>query len=745
MKKFLYSFFIFIFLFSNNLKAEVLKKVEIIGNSRISSETIKVYGDIELNKDYSNNDINNIIKNLYKTKFFSNISTSFSNNILRITVKENPIINTIIVDGEKTKKYTKAILSIISLKEKSAYVESDIKSDIEIIRSFYKSLGYYAAEVEARSQPIGNDNQRLNLIFSVDKGEKYKISKIYFIGDKKIKYKRLRDVIASEEHRFWKIISRNVYLNAERIELDKRLLKNYYLSKGYYNVEIVSSSAESKSKTDIELTYNINAGDRFRIKKLSADIDPVFDRSIFKGLSEEFSSFAGEYYSPFKIQKVLLKIDDIIDDNELQFVQHSVSETIDENGIDILFKIFEGPKVQVERVNILGNTITSDSVIRSELLVDEGDPYSKVKISKSISNIKARNIFKKVQERIIDGSADDLKVMEITVEEKPTGEIMAGAGVGTEGTSLSFSVKENNYLGKGLGVDATVNLTEESLRGGLTISDPNYKYSGNLVYGGLTSTKTDNKDSGYENTVYNFNLGTKFEQYEDIYFTPGLDLSFDSLTVDDTASSSLKKQAGDFTEFVFNYGVDRDKRDRSFMPTSGNIISFRQGIPVFADQASLFNRLSYSKYHLFSDDVIGAVKFYGATITAIDEDVRLSKRLRMPSKRLRGFDSKKIGPIDQGDYVGGNYVGALNFEAQLPNLLPESTQTDIAAFLDFGNLWSVDYDSSVGNSSKIRSSLGVTTQMWTPIGPVNFVLAQSLSKAESDKTQTFKFQIGTSF
>ena len=170
MKKFLYSFFIFIFLFSNNLKAEVLKKVEIIGNSRISSETIKVYGDIELNKDYSNNDINNIIKNLYKTKFFSNISTSFSNNILRITVKENPIINTIIVDGEKTKKYTKAILSIISLKEKSAYVESDIKSDIEIIRSFYKSLGYYAAEVEARSQPIGNDNQRLNLIFSVDKG-----------------------------------------------------------------------------------------------------------------------------------------------------------------------------------------------------------------------------------------------------------------------------------------------------------------------------------------------------------------------------------------------------------------------------------------------------------------------------------------------------------------------------------------------------------------------------------------------
>ena len=160
---------------------------------------------------------------------------------------------------------------------------------------------------------------------------------------------------------------------------------------------------------------------------------------------------------------------------------------------------------------------------------------------------------------------------------------------------------------------------------------------------------------------------------------------------------------------------------------------------------SIFNKISLNKYHAFSDDVLGAVKFYAAGIVAIEDDVRLSKRLRMPSKRLRGFDSKNIGPIDQGDYVGGNYLAALNFEAQLPNLLPDSTQTDVAAFLDFGNLWSVDYDSSVGNSSKIRSSVGVTTQMWTPIGPVNFVLAQHLSKKESDKTQSFKFQIGTSF
>ncbi len=746
MKKFIYltCFYCSFLLFQ--AKAEILKNFEVVGNSRISTETLKVYGEIELNKDYSTEDINEVIKKLYDTKFFSKISTSFTNNTLIITVEENPIINTIIIDGEKTKKYKKAILDIISLKEKSSFVESDIKKDIEIVKSFYKSLGFFAAEVEARSQSIGQDEKRLNLIFTVNKGEKYKISKINFIGDKKIKFKRLRDVIASEEAKFWKFISRNIYLNTERIELDKRLLKNFYLSKGYYNVEIVSSSAESKDKkTEIELTYSINAGDRFRIKKLSTNIDPVFDSSIFAELKDEFTTFAGEYYSPFKIQKILKKIDKIVDLNELQFVQQTVLETVDGKNIDIEFKIFEGPKIQIERVNIFGNTVTSDSVIRSELMLDEGDPYSKLKLSKSISELKARNIFKTVNERIIDGSEKDLKVLEITVEEKPTGEIAAGAGVGTEGTSFSFTVQENNYLGKGLTVDATLSASEESLRGGLNISNPNYNYSGNLVYGGITSTTNDKPSSGYENTITNLNLGTKFEQYEDLYFTPGLDLSFDDLRVDGTASEKLKKQAGDFTEFNFRYGLEMDKRDRAFMPTAGSIVSFTQSLPIFADQPSLFNRFSYSKYHGFSDDVIGAIKFYGATITALDDDVRLSKRINLPSKRLRGFEAGKVGPVDQGDYVGGNYATALNLEAQLPNLLPEATQTDVAAFLDFGNLWSVDYDSSAGSSSKLRSSVGVATQLYTPIGPVNFVLAQPLSKAESDKTQTFKFQIGTSF
>ena len=196
----------------------------------------------------------------------------------------------------------------------------------------------------------------------------------------------------------------------------------------------------------------------------------------------------------------------------------------------------------------------------------------------------------------------------------------------------------------------------------------------------------------------------------------------------------------------FSYGVDKDTRDRRFMPTSGSIIGFSQGFPIYSEeQASILNRFSLSKYHGFSDDVIGAIKFYISGVTALEEDVRLSKRLHIPSRRLRGFENRKIGPKDGDDYVGGNYATALNFEAALPNLLPEATQTDIAVFFDAANLWHVDYDSSVGESSKIRSSVGVATNMYTLIGPLNFVFAKALTKVDSDSTQKFTFEIGTSF
>ena len=262
----------------------------------------------------------------------------------------------------------------------------------------------------------------------------------------------------------------------------------------------------------------------------------------------------------------------------------------------------------------------------------------------------------------------------------------------------------------------------------------------------VNSKKTDKSASGYENTLMNFNIGTEFEQYRDIYFAPDLSFTIDDLTVDSTASSQLKKQAGTFQDITFSYAIKADKRNRRYMPTDGHIFRFKQSLPVYADSKSMTNSFKYSAYHGFSENLVGAFKLYGAAVNGLGgEDVRLSKRLHLGRTLLRGFESGKVGPKDGSDYVGGNYVSAMNFEARLPNLLPENTQTDVAAFLDFGNLWSVDYDSSVGSSSKIRSSVGISANTFTTIGPLSFTLAHSLSKASNDETESFNFRLGTSF
>ena len=239
---------------------------------------------------------------------------------------------------------------------------------------------------------------------------------------------------------------------------------------------------------------------------------------------------------------------------------------------------------------------------------------------------------------------------------------------------------------------------------------------------------------------------TSFEQYKDIFASLGISGSYDDLRTDDSASASLKKLSGEFTELAGNYGFTYDKRNRAFMPTEGTITSFSQTLPIYADRSFISNTFSTSAYTSLSEDVIGAAKLYLTAVNGIgSDDVRLSKRKFLSTRRLRGFESGKIGPLDGSDHVGGNYAASLNLEANLPKLLPESTKTDVGLFLDFGNVWGVDYDSSIDNSNKIRSSAGLTASWISPLGPMTFVLSQNISKASTDKTESFNFNLGTTF
>ena len=743
MFNFLFSF-LFILLITSNLKAEVVNKFNIQGNERISSETIKIYGDLKENKNYSESDLNKILKDLYETEFFENINLEIKNNELNVIVKEYPYINQLIIIGEKTKRYTNQIKEIIKLKEKRSLIKSYINSDINIIKSLYSSLGYNNVEINIKTKKITNNSY--DLLVEIQRGEKTRIKSINFIGNNKISNRRLKDVIASEKHQFWKILSKNTNFNESLLELDTRLLTNFYKSSGFYDVKINSKFAKINESKEAELFFSIDEGNRYTINKISTNVDSVFDKKIFFPMNDIYQKYIGEYYSPFKVKKLLEDLDKLIDKNNLQFVEHNVQEQIEEKSINIILNIYEGEKKLIERINVLGNSVTNEEVIRSELIIDEGDPFSNLNLEKSIAQIKARNIFRKVDYEVLDGSIDNLKVINIKVEEQPTGEVSAGAGIGSDGGLFQIGVKENNWLGTGKSVSFDLELESESISGIINYVDPNYDLLGNSLSYTLLTESNDKPDQGYENTLTSVAVATAFEQYKDVYLSLGLSASYDDLRTDSSASANLQKQDGSYNDISGNYSLSFDSRDRVFMPTSGSILKFGQTLPLFSDSASLVNNFSASKYASLNENVVGVGKFYLSTISAVgSDDVRLSRRKGLSTRRLRGFQKNKIGPVDGSDHIGGNYTAALNLETNLPNLLPDDTNTDISAFLDFGNVWGVDYDSSIDDSNKIRSSTGVVANWLSPLGPINFVLSQNLSKADSDKTQSFSFNLGTTF
>ena len=734
----------FLFFLNLNLNAETISEISVEGNKRISIETIKVYGDIEIGKDYSETDLNKILNKLYETEFFETVELSLKNNVLVIKLKEYPIVNQLIITGEKSNKFKDQIKKIIKLKQKSSFIKSYLSKDINTIKTLYSSLGYSFAEVKVKTKEI--DKDKFDLVINIDRGEKSKISSIKFIGNNNIRTNKLRDVIASEESKFWKVISKNTSFSESLINLDMRLLKNFYKSLGFYDVKIISNSAEINNKKNVDLVYSIEEGNRYRINKISLNIDNVFDNDLFFPLEKEFNKYIGEYYSPFKVKRLLDKLDELIDENSLQFVEHNVEEILEEKNISIVFNLYEGEKVLVERINIVGNNITNEDVIRGELIVDEGDPFTQLGLEKSIAEIRARNIFKDVKYSVSEGSAKNLKLIEIQVEEQPTGEISAGAGIGTNGGSFAFNIKESNWLGKGQSLSFEAEVDAESIAGAVIFSDPNYDFLGNSLNYSIANENNDKPDQGYENTITSLGVGTSFEQYQDIRVNLGISASYDDLRTNSSATDALKKQSGNFSEVAGNYNFSFDKRNRPFNPSDGSILTIGQTLPFYADKSFISNFLSFNSYKTINENIIGSGKFLLTTVNGLgSDDVRLSKRKSLSTRRLRGFEKNRIGPVDGNDHIGGNYASVLNLEANLPNLLPDDTRTDIILFLDFGNVWGVDYDSNIDDSNKIRSSTGAMASWMSPIGPMTFTLSQNLSKASTDETQSFNFQLGTTF
>ena len=724
-----------------------IKEVKIFGNKRVSSNTIEALVD-KKNTQIDTFYINNLTRKIYNTEFFSNVKISYDNNILNISVEENPIINFFYINGI-TGDDLDAVNKIVSLKENNIFSVSKLKKDLEDVKDLFKSSGYYFAVVEP--EVIKIDDNQINLILNINKKDISKIKNIYFIGEKYFSSGQLLDIISSAEDNWWSFFS-NSSLNEDRVEYDKKLLKSFYKSKGFYDVQIESVLANLDNKNNFTLTYSINSGKKYKFGnveiKTEGSIFKESNISDIKNISEKI--IKGKMYSTPAILTIEKQINTYLDDNKYANIEIDIEEIKkSDEKIDLILKLNSLKKTLIGKINIYGNSITEEKVVRDSLLISEGDILNISKIKKSIDNIDSKNFFKKTDYKILDSDLQkNSKDLNLYVKEQPTGSLSAGIGYGSSGGLLEGSINERNFLGKGIDLNFTGRLASEKVSGVFSYIDPNFMNSEKELANYFFSESDDYSNAGYKSKRIGDRLGTRYEIFEDIYLRPFGILQFDKLETNSNASSLLRSRDGNFTTTTLGFNLAADFRNSKNLPTSGSFSFFDQSYAtLISDIPTIQTSVGSTFYQeLINEKFIGSAKLKLSNVTAFDnKDIKLSDRLFASASDLRGFEARGVGPIDSGSHVGGNYLAVVNLKSTFPNPIPDILRPKSYLFYDIGNVWGVDYSDVVSESSNLRTSTGIALDVVTPIGPLSFTYSIPLSKASTDKEQRFLFNLGSSF
>ena len=744
IKIFFKSFFLIFLFLSTNAFSEILNKIEINGNDRISDETIKLFTSVNVNDEINDNKLNNILKDLYETNFFKDVSVKFENQTLSINVIENPIIENIFYKGIKSNRILEIIKQGTLIKQRSSFNQSMIKKEKFKIENILKNLGYYRSNLDILVKQ--STNNLVSITYDIDLGEKSKIKKITFIGNKVFKDKKLRRIITSTEYKFWKFISGRKFLNQNVVLFDERLLSNYYKNNGYYNVKIKTSFAKLVKDNNFELIFNIDSGPKIYFGELDLIIPADFDENNFSSIKKLFKKINGKPYSINTIDKILDEIDSITTLEQYKFIKANVSETINQNYMDLKFIVEEDEKFYVDRINIIGNNITAEAVIRNQLMLSEGDPFSEILLQKSINNIKSLNYFKIVNSKIVSDDLKQTKSIDISVEEKPTGEIYATAGAGTSGGSFAFGVKENNFLGNGIGLDTNFSISADSFKGKFSVTNPNFNNSDKSLFFSAEATENDNyKTFGYKSNKTGISIGTDFEYLNDFYIGLNSSNYYEVIDTNSTASSQQQAQEGNYWDSFIKLNMNYDKRNQKFQTSDGFKSFYSVDLPIISDTNTFKNYYNYSHYFEFFEKNFSSISIYLQSANSLNnKDIKLSERITVPGSRLRGFEAGRIGPKDGDDYIGGNYSYSINFVTNIPQFFEESQNLDFLFFADAANLWGVDYNSSIEGDG-LRSSIGLALDWTSPIGPLNFSLAYPVTKENGDRTESLRFNLGTTF
>lgn len=746
-------FLLFLLLFLSNIVFVSAnnheKRIELVvtGNKKISTETIKSLINYNNIMNFNVNELNNIQKKLFESNFFSKISIKKNNNNIEITLVENPLIEFIIIEGLEDQKFIlDKIDKSLSLKTNEIFSDINLKKDLNLIKNIVSSYGYYSAITDYQINKVDNDN--VNIFIKVNLNKSYKVKNISFIGDKKFSSSRLLSEISTTED--WLLnFSKSSIPSYDRLNYDVSLLKNFYLSRGYYDVQITSSSINISDDGNADIVFSINAGEKYFINNFLIDNKSIsVSENDLKFVKNNFLLLKNKIYNPSVVRKSLDYFNKFLEKNEFSANASFLIKKVSSNKLDLLFRLNElSSNEYVSNIIVNGNEITEERVIRNNLLFGEGDVINEYKLENSKDLLNSLNIFENVKiskQKIANSNNTDILV---EVSEKATGEISAGAGYGTAGAGVTFGIRESNFLGKGIVGIGNLQLSTEKVIGSISFSDPDFLGTGNTFRNSFFASEYSFNDSGYSNRIIGDSISLRYEFLENTFFEPGISLDLDKIDASSSSIAIIKSRDGNYFSSKAFYTLFKDSRDKKYKTTSGYTAGVKQEFSsFFSDIPYVSNSFFGSYYSEFSEKFIGTIKYRVQSINSFDgSPVKLSDRFFISSDMLRGFGQRQIGPKIDNIYVGGNYSYSSSFSTSFPTGIPDSWNIGTSLFLDVGNVWGSDFDGLTSNENQIRSSVGVGLSWTSPIGPLSFSLAEPISKASGDTIEKFSFRIGTVF
>ena len=748
LNKHLFITLLFVCFYLTTAFAEDLKKsdIKISGNVAISKETI--LNLIETDKEIlKSDDLNSMQKKLFETNFFSKVDIKIEGNQVSIYLIENPIIEYVLITGlEERQDYLVNIEKKISLKANGIFSESLLNKDIKSINEFLSSAGYSQSNVEYKINKITNN--KVNVFLDIKLNQQFHVREIFFLGDKVSSSSTLKSVISTTQKSWLSLFNTTAIPSVNRINYDISSLKSFYLSRGYYDVQVVNGSIDYIDQNLVNIVFVVNAGGKFFFQKpsvINSALSPK-DRDLLF-VNNEIKELYSKSYDPAILNKVLKNINTYFLDRNITANAEYRLKKESPNELSIVFEISEiTEKKFINNIYVKGNDITEEKVVRNSLLFAEGDLYSVSNVNKSLDTLKSLEIFKNIN--ITNEDIKNSKNINITVslEEMATGEIAAGAGYGSSGGLVSFILKERNLFGQGIGSNISLNIGTQKVLGSISLSNPDFSGTGNTLRTSLFASQYFYDNAGYENKVYGGNVSTAYEMFKDITFESGFGADYDSIDSKSASSDLIKSRDGNYKTTKVFYNFYNDKRDRKFNPTSGYTFGFGQGLATFvSDIPYISNNVFGSFYNGFSEDFIGTIKYKIKSINSInDKDVKLSDRIFLSDNELRGFGYREVGPKLNSEFIGGNYSYSTTFSTTVPNGLPDKWGTTSNLFFDVANVWGTDFD-GIADSDTIRSSVGVGFSWVSPMGPLSFTFTEAISKNSTDALQSFSFKLGSTF